>query len=900
MRDVFSHHAEEQIPVLRPIRIGSESPHLTDEGRAEHRQVGQIVRGQHCLGRPRRFEDGMRRNLAIGRQDVVVRIDHIGLRLVVQRLRYGKKSMGLEHVVVVEQSHELTLRHLERDVGVPRNAEIARQAPDPQARITAGIVLQQIGHGRRGGAAVHQAQLPVRIALREHRIEHGAQGVDRGVVGRSDDADQWAMGKARHRLALTFEVLRGGGMARSPSLIGQPVLMIDAGSAPPPGQRSAWSRKRRRHWRGGTSTRASGAGSGRSGRSGGRDIGDPTASTHDSGALAQSSMTTWPDSADVACRPGAVLGFARGSEEGTPLTPAPPSWLKWFGLEHAVPLLANVVLALALSWPLVRDFTTLFAGNIVADQVHAIWISWNVRQWLFGNAPLFTAPLLYYPVGSSLLLDGVGPVSGLLTLPFWGWGVVAAYNGAVILGLALSGYAMYLLARALDFTRGVALLAAVVLQLTPSHVAGLYGHLEKILIALPALVLLGLYRAFKEQGQWWWWWALVTAMTWLLVGLHSGYLFAHTIVAVVFFVVVAVLGAKGESRRQATRRAAVLAALSAVILGPFLVAVVRVAADPAFLVRLNTMSGYYAPDVTQLFIPPSYNAMFGWLNTRFAWLASRPRAGMDIDVETAVTLSWTACLLAVCVRWRAGIGASGRGRHSLALFVVLSLGPFLRLFGYERFTDFKLPIILPYAVLDSFPGFSFMRCSGRFMMVGAIGLSVLACFGVTRLQTLFPRWRGLVVIVAIAFVARRRLAEGMAAMVSRPALPSVPLPHGNGPRHGYVWRPRSTGFLAAGQWRCPVHVVPALARQGHRVGLSVASLPGASGSRLVRRLIEGGRTDAGQSGSDSGAFAAAQAELSRLGYRYVIWHKTQTDMKGAVPTQEFIEGAFGKVGATAV
>ncbi|MGH2405385.1 MAG: hypothetical protein ACRDGN_13140 [bacterium] len=318
------------------------------------------------------------------------------------------------------------------------------------------------------------------------------------------------------------------------------------------------------------------------------------------------------------------------------MTPAPPSRLTWFGLEHAVPFLANVGLALALSWPLVRDFTTRFAGNIVGDQVHAIWITWNVRQWLFGNAPLFTAPLLYYPVGSSLLLDGTGPMSGLLTLPFWGAGFVAAYNGAVILGLALTGYAMYLLARALGFTRDVALLAAVVLQLTPSHVAGLFGHLEKILIALPPLVLLGLHRTFKEQGQWWWW-ALMTAVTLLLVSLHSGYLFAYTMVAVVFFVVVAVLGAKGGRRRQATWRAAVLAALSTVILGPFLVAVVRVAFDRAFLVRLNTMSGYYAPDMTQLLIPPSYNAMFGWLNTRLAWLAARPRAGMDIDVETAVT-----------------------------------------------------------------------------------------------------------------------------------------------------------------------------------------------------------------------------------------------------------------------
>jgi hypothetical protein len=566
------------------------------------------------------------------------------------------------------------------------------------------------------------------------------------------------------------------------------------------------------------------------------------------------------------------------------LTPSPLSRLTWFGPEHALPFLANVVLALALSWPLVRDFTTLFAGNIVGDQVHAVWISWNVRQWLFGNASLFTAPLLYYPVGSSLLLDGVGPVSGLLTLPFSGGGLVAAYNGAVVLGLALSGYAMYLLGRALGFTRGVALLAAVILQLTPSHVAGLYGHFEKVLIALPPFVLLGLFRTFDAQGRSWWGWALMTAVTWLLVGLHSGYLFAYTIVAVVFFVVMAVLGARVGSRRQVIRRAAALAVLSTVILGPFLAAVVRGAADPRFLVRLNTMSGYYAPDVTQLFIPPSYNALFGWLNTRLPWLASRPRAGMDIDIETAVTLSWTACLLALCA-------LASRDRRVwpwaafTTLFVVLSLGPFLRLFGYERFTDFRLPVILPYAVLGSLPGFSFMRCSGRFMMVGAIGLGVLACFGVTWLQTRFPRWRGLIVVVAIALV----LVEGWPRGWPQWSPAQLFLPSRF---HTEMARDRDTyGVLDLPVFWPPgsgdVRYMWYQLSHGKGIAWGYLSRPyRAHPIPLVRRLIEGG--------PDSGAFAAAQAELSRLGYRYVIWHKTQTDMKGAVPAQEFIEGAFGK------
>jgi hypothetical protein len=573
------------------------------------------------------------------------------------------------------------------------------------------------------------------------------------------------------------------------------------------------------------------------------------------------------------------------------VTSAPPSRLTRHALEYALPFLLNLVLALALSWPLAQDFTTRLAGNIVNDQVHAIWICWNVKQWLFGGASLFATPLLYYPIGVSLLLDGVGPVSGLLALPFWGWGAVAAYNGAVLLGLTLSGFAMYLLARALGFERGVALFAGVVLQLTPSHVAGLYGHLEKVLVALPVVVLLSLFGTFRaERG--WWWWALATAVAWLLVGLHSGYLFAHTIVAVVFFVVIAVIGSERGRRLDATWRAVVLVALCAVVLGPFLVGVLLVATDPAFVVKLNTASGYYSPDLTQLLIPPSYNALFGWLNTSLPWLAERPRAGMDIDVETAVTLSWTACVLAACA-------LASRDRRVwpwaafTVLFVALSLGPSLRLLGHDRFTDFRLPIILPYAVLNSLPGFDFMRCSVRFMMVGAIGLSVLACFGLSWLQRRWPRGRNLLVVAAIALAllegwpkawpqwspAERfppsSFYEQMASETDMYGVLDLPAywPPDNGDNR-YMWYQLSHGKgIAWGYLSRSYRVHPI---------------------ELVRRLIVGGGTAASQVGSGGEEFATAPAELKKLGYRYVIWHKTQADMAGAVPTAKFIESAFGE------
>ena len=87
-----------------------------------------------------------------------------------------------------------------------------------------------------------------------------------------------------------------------------------------------------------------------------------------------------------------------------------------------------------------------------------------------------------------------------------------------------------------------------------------------------------------------------------------------------------------------------------------------------------------------------------------------------IFIETSVTIGWTIVVLGVVAavtRWRAAWPWIGL---SLAC-IVLALGPSLRLFGRTTFTDFALPLMLPYAILDSLPGFEFMRVSGRFMML---------------------------------------------------------------------------------------------------------------------------------------------------------------------------------------
>src|SRR5260370_9541647 len=145
----------------------------------------------------------------------------------------------------------------------------------------------------------------------------------------------------------------------------------------------------------------------------------------------------------------------------------------------AVPLLSYLALSVAYTWPLVLDFSGRIIGIVPADPRHSIWLIWHFKEWLLGRDTLFYTHMLYYPAGISTLLDGVGPLSGVFALPFWHWGPVAAYNGAILIGFWLTGYCMYLCAVGLGFSRELGLFCGAVYQLFPIHIAAIDGHMEK-------------------------------------------------------------------------------------------------------------------------------------------------------------------------------------------------------------------------------------------------------------------------------------------------------------------------------------------------------------------------------------------------------------------------------------
>ena len=564
-----------------------------------------------------------------------------------------------------------------------------------------------------------------------------------------------------------------------------------------------------------------------------------------------------------------------------------------FWCEHGVALLFFALLSIGLSWPTAQHFTTRMVSD-GGDARTLLWTIWHTRQWVLGQQPLFSAPLLYYPYGTTLLLHGGAGLSmGLFALPFWGLGPEAAYNGAALIGLWLTGYCMYLLARGLQFERGVALFAGTVLMVAPIHLVGLYGHLDKVFLGLIPLALLFWHHALdpkRSAG-----WTVATALVLLLTALHSAYQFVYSGLAIAFFLLAAWLAGDRAARRVILRRVGLFVLSSLVLLGPLLAATLIASRDPAFQAEANLESLGYSPELLQYVLPASRSLLLGSLTQRamVPYIKNHP-----LSLETVVSVLWTGLLLAF-VAWVRGPRLARRWLLFTLLGTLLSLGPTLRFLGRTEFTEYRLPVILPYAFLTALPGLDFMRTPGRFMMPTYVGLAISAGFGLAWLLQRFPKGRRAILWIAPVLV----LLEGWPKPWPQEILPPVPSFYRQIARDGELY----------GVFDLPLKPTAGGAQDGSFLAASssyqvyqMVHGKGIFGGYVSRRTsfqhpflahLEGcdaGVPDISWNGEPVRTCKMIKAELARHGYRYVVWHKTLfAGTPGQDTARRFIEAMFG-------
>lgn len=410
-------------------------------------------------------------------------------------------------------------------------------------------------------------------------------------------------------------------------------------------------------------------------------------------------------------------------------------------LVAAWPAPVYLVLVLALTWPAVRNFTTHIIGGPY-DNMSGLWTLWHMDQALLGRAPWTWTDLLFYPTGVTLLAHTPGYILAILSLPFQLLGPAAAYNGIIILGHLLTALSMFMLARSLGLAPAPAFFAGVVYLVAPIHLARTYHHSGEVFLPLLPLALLLFDRATAKAMHLRW--SVATAVVMLLLLNHDAYLFVFTSFAFGFFGLAKLVRSAPGERRQLVAGLATLAAAMAVFIGPYvwmtLVATAGIATQ-----RLGDVQ-FYQPDLIQLFLPTNMSWVYSALSPHL------PVSLLEVmrlsHFDRGIYLTWTGIVLAAI-----GLIRPSERKVIWLLFtlscVILALGPILKVLGQTVFTVYALPITLPYAMLTSVPGLDFMRAPGRFMLIGIIGVAILAGLGLQDLVRRLPRAGPVVVALAL-------------------------------------------------------------------------------------------------------------------------------------------------------
>ena len=174
---------------------------------------------------------------------------------------------------------------------------------------------------------------------------------------------------------------------------------------------------------------------------------------------------------------------------------------------HAWLALAGyLMLTLGLTYPLVTQFSRAIPGDGF-DGWQNYWNLWWIKTAVLEQHthPWFTH-LLYYPTGVGLLFHTLNAFNGFITLPIQlAFGLLPAYNAAVLFSFTLGGLGAYLLARYILGPRSshlAAFAAGVIFTFSPFHIAHLLGHMQVISlewIPFYALYLLKTVQCGSEE-----------------------------------------------------------------------------------------------------------------------------------------------------------------------------------------------------------------------------------------------------------------------------------------------------------------------------------------------------------------------------------------------------------------
>jgi hypothetical protein len=381
-------------------------------------------------------------------------------------------------------------------------------------------------------------------------------------------------------------------------------------------------------------------------------------------------------------------------------------------------LLAFLVLAVFWTWPLAGHLSSRIPHD-PGDPIFNIWLLW----WNAHAVP-FTErwwnPPMFFPMHGALALSEHLAGIGLITTPLQllHASPLAAYNTALIVSFALSGFFTFLLVRRLippqcdEVVRNIGAFSAALAYGYGPYRAGQLAHLQVLTSQWMPLALLSMHAYMAEGHSRW---LACFAAAWVVQALSNGYYLLYFPVLIALWLVWFV-----DWRRGGLRGMALIGAFggASLLLVPILIKYVAVQRGLRLVRTAGEMVMFSAR-------PGSFLNASGML----AFWPSSPTLTTEEFLFPGLTPIVLVTLGATSMVWarRRGRDACSRNRTTWSTFGfyavaavlmwALTLGPA---------TPDSVIWLRPYTLLTYLPGFDGLRVPARFAMLATLCAAVAA------------------------------------------------------------------------------------------------------------------------------------------------------------------------------
>ncbi|HET7489828.1 MAG TPA: hypothetical protein VFJ85_18010 [Acidimicrobiales bacterium] len=423
------------------------------------------------------------------------------------------------------------------------------------------------------------------------------------------------------------------------------------------------------------------------------------------------------------------------------MTDAPPAAPPARRRAHLAVAAAYAAAAAVVLWPVASHPTTriLSAGGDGSQFLWAWW--WMPRAMAHGHDP-FVTHQQFHPVGANLAFHTTAPLVMVVTWPVGRlFGVGAAVNVSQVAALLLSALGAYFLALRLTGDRAAAFFAGFAFAFVPYRFVQMGGHFNLVHVEVLPFGILAFLRFLDVP----------TRRRACLLGLLVGLTFLIDFYLLSFLLLsLAVLAVSWRRRldRVALLRLLEGAGVAVAVSLPLLVPMISALLNG----ELDHLKGWgdadrFSADVLGWFLPSPTHPLWGSTVGRKVTYLSAGGEGLANPGLVVLALAYLG----------RGRVAAARRRGWVALAAVaalLSFGPFLQVGGHTgglfSYLGRRFAVPLPYMAWHFLPVLNGVRVPGRFAIVAALALDVLAA---TTLASLAGRRRVVAIAAALAVTA---------------------------------------------------------------------------------------------------------------------------------------------------